>query len=92
MSETLYNSLLRKWIEFLDEEFSPFAPEVTSDEATEHYDDLSHDFCKEYGYSEKTEEMAFHKLWYDTFADEFYQRLDKEGIKIIHSSASEATE
>lgn len=86
MSDALYNSLQRKWRDYLDEEFSPFSPEITSDEATEHYDELAHDFCKKHGYSEKTEEMAFHKSWYDTFADEFYLRLEREGIKIVHSS------
>lgn len=85
MSEALYNSLQRKWSEYLEEEFYPSATEYTSDEAQREYDSLVIAFCREHDYSEKTREFAFHGQWYDTFVDMYYQKLESEGIVIIPS-------
>ena len=83
MSEALYNSLQEKWREYLDTDFYPSAASYTPDEATEEYDDTSHEFCRKHGYSERTEEFAFHGQWWDTFADMYYKKLEEEGIVII---------
>jgi len=89
MSESLYNSLQEKWRDYLDQEYFPSGFVFTSYEATEEYDDISHDFCKKHGYSQKTEEFAFHNQWWDTFADIFYVKLEKEGITIQDSKVKE---
>ena len=81
MSEVLYNKMLEKWIEYLEEETGICLSGITDrDSAMDLYDDLAHDFCEDYGYKEKTEELAFHGQWYDTFADGFYKLLEREGI------------
>ena len=79
MSEALYNKLVERWVDFLDDDeyFSyPADPESLMD----NYDDLASRFCEKYRYSEKTEEFAFHGQWYDTFADEYFKRLEKHGF------------
>jgi len=86
MSEAVYNSMQRKWNEYLDEEFYPQDATYTPDEASEEYDQLAHSFCKENDYSEKTEEFAFHGQWYDTFADMYYLKLEKHGAEILRTS------
>jgi len=83
MSDALYNKMLEKWIEYLEEETGIYLSEIKDrDSAIELYDTLAHDFCEDYGYKEKTEELAFHGQWYDTFADEFYKLLEREGIDL----------
>lgn len=84
MSQVLYNSLLERWRDFLtSKQYIAFGlePEIVIQNL---YDDLVDEFCKEHGYSERTEELAFFGRWWDTFKDEFYKKLDKEGVKIIH--------
>jgi len=87
MSQALYDSLLEKWQDFLSGKmyiaYTDFMPEI---EVQDTYDDMAEDFCEEYKYSEKTKKLAFFGQWWDTFKDEFYQKLDKEGVKIIHEN------
>jgi len=85
MSQVLYDSLLEKWRDFLSSRmYIAYADLMPEYEVNDSYDDLVHDFCKEHGYSNRTKEMAFYKKWWDTFKDEFYQKLDEEGVEIIH--------
>jgi len=94
MSQRLYNSLVEKWKNFLWVETSsmgriPAGSLMTEEEVDDLYNDLVRDFCKKYRYSERTKELAFYSKWYDTFKDEFYQTLEKEGVKIIHENPME---
>jgi len=91
MSQALYDSLVKKWESFLDEsdELRFLTDLMQEDDVDELYDTLVKGFQKKYRYSEKTTEMAFHDAWCDTFKDMFYQRLEKAGVKIIHSNPME---
>jgi hypothetical protein len=90
LSLALYESLREKWNDFLDEFFVPFSPLLSEDEVDDEYDDLVYDFCEEHGYKERTKDFAFYGRWYDTFADEYYGRLEKAGVKIFHENPEEA--
>jgi len=83
MSEKLYNSMLEKWITFLEDNWYYVGDAVDSDEASDMYVGLKEDFEALYKYKEEIIEMAFHEKWYDTFANEFYAKLEKEGIEIL---------
>jgi len=52
---------------------------MDEDHLADMYDTLAHEFCEEHGYSDKTEEFAFHGRWYDTFVDEYYKKLEDKG-------------
>lgn len=83
-SDKLYNSMEEKWLEFLEDNLYYPGDNLSEGDASEMYDGLAEDFGKEYDYNEETIEMAFHKRWYDTFVDDFYKKLEEEGIEIIH--------
>ena len=89
MSERLYESLLGKWRDFLDAELRMLSELVTVDDVDDEYDELVREFQKKYHYSEKTINMAFYDQWYDTFKDEYYKKLEEEGVKIIHAFPQE---
>ena len=85
MSEAFYNSLFKKWTEFLDEtDQIVLADKITEDDADEQYDLLVSLFCSKYNYKERTKNMAFYDVWYDTFADEYYGKLEDKRIEIEH--------
>ena len=87
MSMALYDSLLEKWIDFLNDNEDLYCYSLMPEEwVEEQYDFLVTNFCKKYNYKEKTENMAFYDLWWDTFVDEYYQKLEDEGLKIIHEN------
>jgi len=90
MSEALYDSLVEKWHDFVDGELRMLSDLMPEEEVDELYDNLVHDFCKRYNYSEKTRNFVFYDRWYDTFADIFYQKLEDEGVKIIHEQSIES--
>jgi len=91
MSDALYDSLVEKWQDFLDQtdELKNLAELIAEDDADDTYDELVREFCKKHGYSEKTMNMAFYDRWWDTFADMYYQKLEDEGVKIIHDNPQE---
>lgn len=78
MSLALYEKMRERWIDFLNAKVYLEEPEDEIHLANM-YDDLAEKFCKEHGYSEKTLEFAFHGRWWDTFADLYYQELEKNG-------------
>lgn len=87
MSQALYDALLEKWQDFLSGKmYIAYAQLMHEYGVNDLYDDLVDEFCKEYGYAERTKEMAFYGVWWDTFKDEFYQKLDKESVRIIHEN------
>lgn len=86
MSEKLYESMLGRWKDFLDDEFWPCSSEMTEDTADDEYDNAVDDFCKKYRYSNRTKEFAFYDRWWDTFKDEYYQKLETLGVVILHNA------
>ena len=78
MSEALYEKMRERWIDFLNVNMCLAEPE-NEEHLMDMYDDLAHEFCEEHGYSQKTEEFAFHGRWYDTFVDEYCKKLKDKG-------------
>jgi len=79
-----------KWGDFLSEQSRDYCGSLMPEsDVNDLYDNLVADFCEEHEYAERTREMTFYDKWYDTFKDEFYQSLDRKGIKIIHANPSE---
>ena len=78
MSEAMYNKMRERWFDFLNGKMYLEDPR-DEDHLMDMYDELAHDFCKECGYSDKTEEFAFHGHWFDTFADDYFGMLEKGG-------------
>ncbi len=78
MSEALYNKMRERWSDFLTLK-SYLAEPRDLDHLDELYDTLVDDFCENYDYSDKTKAFAFHGQWSDTFRDDYYKILEKEG-------------
>jgi len=89
MSFALYDSLVEKWRDFLNQQTGACASLMLGEDVDDSYYDLVDDFCEEHNYSEKTKNFAFHGRWWVTFADEYYQRLEDKGVKIIHNNPTE---
>jgi len=69
-TQKLYDSLIEKWEAFLNrKEYN-----ITD---YEDYHDFVEDFCDEEGYGEGLKEMAFFDMWWDTFADTFFKKVDE---------------
>ena len=87
MSQKMYDGILEKWLAYLSDNIESLlsSESISSEKATKMYDDISSDFCRENKYVERTQEMVFHGIWYDTFVDEFYKELDKHEIVIVVS-------
>lgn len=69
-SQRLYDSLREKWENFLNRKEYNICD-------YEDYADFVDDFCEEEGYGEGLKEMAFFDLWWDTFADEFFKKVEE---------------
>jgi len=89
MSGALYDKLIELWRDYLEDHLCIYESSLDEESIEEEYDDLVDGFCKEYGYSEKTENMAFYDLWWDTFADMYYQKLEDEGVQTVYENPQE---
>ncbi|MBD3172412.1 hypothetical protein GF326_08065 [Candidatus Bathyarchaeota archaeon] len=80
---SLYNSALRKWKKFLPSNigFYLHSSKITEYDSLNIYWDLAEDFCVEHNYSKTSKEIIFH-TWYETFANAFYEILERENIVI----------
>ena len=87
MSVALYDNLVERWKDFLGTNLWILDDLMHEEGVEEQYDDLVSSFCKEYEYSDRTQNFAFYERWWDTFADEYYQRLECADVKIIHENA-----
>lgn len=79
MSGALYDSLVEKWRDYLENHLWILDDTMQNEDVDDEYHELVSNFCKEHGYSERTENYFFNR-WYDTFADMYFQELEKASV------------
>lgn len=77
-SDRLYESLREKWYDFLNNRWELPDPDISIEDADDLYDNLVDEFCEEHNYSAPLKEMAFMDIWWDTFKDDFFKKLERD--------------
>jgi len=85
LSLALYEKLVDLWREYIYNNLHIFSSLMSEEEVEEEYEDLVNGFCEKHNYSERTKNYFFDR-WYDTFADMYFQELEKAIVKIIHDN------